>query len=224
MSRVTKSATILVVFVASLQMTGRANGVAAPAPSRAVTPKERAIEAYNSGIANRARASQAEEYGASSRTEADRLKNEKKAHDEYEKAFENFKAAADLDPSMPQAWNGMGFAYRKLGNYAKALESYDRALKLAPTFADAIEYRGEAYLALNRVEDAKGAYLALFALDRQQADLLMKAMTAWVVKRKADPAGADPAAVSALEQWISERSAVALETRLMGRESAYRTW
>jgi len=224
MSSVTKATTVLVALIASLQITGRANGVGMPPPARAVTPQEKSVQAYNSGVENRTRAAKAEAQAAKSQKESDRLKDEKKARDEYEKAFKHFKAAADLDPLMPHAWNGMGFAYRKLGNYEKALESYDRALKIAPTFSDAIEYRGEAYLALNRVEDAKQAYLALFAMDRQQADLLMKAMTAWVVKRKADPAGADPAAVSALEQWIKERSAVALETRLMGREGAYRSW
>ena len=64
---------------------------------------------------------------------------------------------------MPQAYNGMGYSYRKLGDYTKALENYDRALQLAPKFPDAIEYRGEAYLALNRLDDAKQAYLTLFA-------------------------------------------------------------
>jgi tetratricopeptide (TPR) repeat protein len=224
MSPVTKAATVLIAMVASLQMTGRANGVGMPPPARAVTPREKAIEAYNSGIENRTRASKAEEQAAKRQQESDRLIDEKKARDEYEKAFRNFKTAADLDPSMPQAWNGMGFAYRKLGDYARALESYDRALKIAPTFSDAIEYRAEAYLALNRVDEAKQAYLTLFAIDRQQADVLMKAMTAWVVKRKTDPAGADPAVVTALDAWIKERSAVALETRLMGREGAYRAW
>ena len=100
---------------------------------------------------------------------------------------------------MPQAYNGMGFSYRKLGDYAKALENYDRALQLAPNFPDAIEYRGEAYLALNRLDDAKQSYLTLFAMDRKQADSLMAAMKDYVAKKKADPAGVDAAALSAFE-------------------------
>ena len=72
-----------------------------------------------------------------------------------------------------------------------------------------MEYRGEAYLGLNRVDDAKQAYLELFASDRKQADILMKAMSDWVAKRRVDAAGADPASVSALESWIKERSALA---------------
>ena len=89
----------------------------------------------------------------------------------------------------------MGFAYRKTGDYAKALEMYDKALALQPGFPDAIEYRGEAYLGLNRIDDAKQAYLELFASDRKQADILMKAMTDWVAERHTDPAGVDPGGV-----------------------------
>jgi hypothetical protein len=52
----------------------------------------------------------------------------------------------------------------------------------------------------------------------------MKAMTAWVAKRQADPAGVDPAEVSSLEQWIKERAALAQETRRMARDAVYRGW
>jgi tetratricopeptide (TPR) repeat protein len=224
MARITRALCTLVAAVAIHQLTAFANGVPAPAPSRAVTPEEMAAEAYNKGLDNRTRAVKAEVQAVKDTKESDRVKNEKKAREEYEKAFANFKRAAELNPSMPQAWNGMGFAYRKLGDYAKALENYDRALKLAPNFSDAIEYRGEAYLALNRLDEAKQAYLTLFAMDRKQSELLMQAMTAWVAKRKTDPAGVDPAAVSALEQWIKDRSAVALQTRRMARDTTYRGW
>jgi len=219
---------VAIAVLAAQQAVARANGVPAPAPSsssmRARTPEELAVEAYNSGLENRKRAAKAEEQAAKDTKDSDRLKNEKKAREEYEKAFKSFKKAADLNPSLPQAWNGMGFAYRKLGDYAKALESYDRALQLAPNFPDAIEYRGEAYLGLNRIDDAKQAYLALFAVDRKQAELLMKAMSSWVEKRKTESGGADPAAVSALDGWIKERAAIAQQTRLMSRDAVSRSW
>jgi tetratricopeptide (TPR) repeat protein len=118
----------------------------------------------------------------------------------------------------------MGFAYRKLGDYMKALDMYDRALQLAPNFPDAIEYRGEAYLALNRIDDAKQAYLTLFAMDRKQADMLMKAMVDWVGRRQSDPAGVDPSAVSAFEAWLKERGTVAQETRLMALDQRHLSW
>ena len=52
----------------------------------------------------------------------------------------------------------------------------------------------------------------------------MKAMSGWVAQRKVTPAGADPAAVSELEKWIGERSVIAQQTRLMGRDAVYRSW
>src|SRR4029078_7221731 len=92
-----------------------------------------------------------------------------KAKKEYEKALKDFKNAASNSPDMYQAYNGMGFAYRKTGDYLKSLEMYDKALQLKPGFPDAIEYRGEAYLGLNRIDDAKKAYLEVLAGDRKQA-------------------------------------------------------
>ena len=117
---------------------------------------------------------------------------------------------------MYQAYNGMGFSYRKTGDYTKALEMYDRALQLKPGFPDAIEYRGEAYLGLNRIDDAKQAYLEILAADRKQADTLMAAMQTWIEQKKAAPAGVDPAAVSGLETWVKERAELAKDTVAMG--------
>jgi tetratricopeptide (TPR) repeat protein len=219
---------MLGAVVAIWQATAGANGVAVPSspgPSaRPRTPEEMAIESYNSGIGHRDRAAKAETQAAKDTKESDRVKNEKKAREEYDKALKDFQRAAQQNPEMPQAHNGIGFAYRKLGDYAKALESYDRALQLAPRFPDAIEYRGEAYLALNRIEDAKQSYLALFAMDRKNADALLKAMSDYVAKKKADPSGVDPAALSALEAWIAERGTVAQQTRLMALNAAHGSW
>ena len=119
---------------------------------------------------------------------------------------------------MYQAYNGMGFSYRKTGDYVKALEMYDRALALKPGFPDAIEYRGEAYLGLNRVEDAKNAYLEVLAADRKQADTLMAAMQKWIEQKKANPAGVDPAVVGGLETWVQGRAELAQRDRGDGPE------
>ena len=233
MLRIVKSLVTLVALVAVCQAAAGANGTSVPSspspspsasPSRTLTPEEMAVNAYNSGLDHRTRGKKAEEKAASAKKDSDRVKEEKKAREEYEKAFKDFKKAAELNPSLPQAYNGMGFAYRKLGDYTKALENYDRALQLAPNFPDAIEYRGEAYLGLNRIDDAKQAYLALFAADRKQADILMKAMTDWVAKKKADPAGVDAAALTAFEAWIKERSGVAEQTRPMAMNFPHASW
>ena len=218
----------VVVAVAAFQMVAGANGVSVPSgpsPSpRAKTPAEMAVDVYNSGIGHRDRAVKAETAAKKDKKDSDRVKNEKKAAEEHAKALKDFQRAVELNPNMPEAYNGLGFTYRKLGDYAKALANYDQALQLAPKFADAIEYRGEAYLALDRLDDAKQAYLALFGMDRKQADALMSAMKDYVAKKKADPAGLDPAALSAFERWIAERAGVADATRAMGLYHARAGW
>ncbi|HXW06140.1 MAG TPA: tetratricopeptide repeat protein [Vicinamibacterales bacterium] len=231
MSR-TFAAALLVAAAACLyQAAARANGStvppspsASPLPARDMTPEDLAVHAYNTGLDRRDRGMKAEQKALAARKDSDRLKEQKKAREEYERALKEFRKAADYNPKLPQAWNGMGFATRKLGDYQKALDYYDRALQLAPNFPDAIEYRAEAYLALNRIDDAKQAYLALFAMDRKQADQLMEAMKDWVAQRRGDPAGVDPAALSAFETWLEERAGVARETRLMALDQRHMTW
>ena len=65
------------------------------------------------------------------------------------------KATAER-PWHDDAYNLMGFAYRKLGDYDKALQSYDRALELNPHHRGALEYLGEAYLELDQPELRQG--------------------------------------------------------------------
>ena len=233
MFRIVKTAVTLVALVGLYQVAAGANGSAMPsspapsgagAPNRTLTPEEMAVEAYNSGISHRERAVKSDTQAMKDTKDSDRQNNAKKAREEYEKALKDFTRAATLNPSMPQAYNGMGYSYRKLGDYAKALENYDHALQLAPKFPDAIEYRGEAYLALNRLDDAKQAYLTLFAMDRKQADSLMTAMKEYVAKKKTDPAGVDATALSGFESWISERAGVAEQTKLMAFDAHHGSW
>ena len=232
MLRIVKAAVTLAAVVGLYQVAAIANGTGLPppssspaaAPARPVTPEEMAVDAYNSGLDHRGKGLKAEEKAAASKKDTDKVKEEKKAREEYEKAFKDFKKAAELNPNLPQAYNGMGFAYRKLGDYTKALEMYDKALTMAPNFPDAIEYRGEAYLALNRLDDAKQAYLTLFGMDRKQADMLMNAMKAYIEKKKADPSGVDPAALSAFESWAHERGGLAEQTRLMALDVRHGSW
>lgn len=213
---------LLGASVALYQVVALANGgsVPAPAPSGGSmpmrTPEEMAIAAYNSGVDHKDKGLKIEATGDKSSDVKERAKVADKAKKEYEKALKDFKSAASNSPQMYQAYNGMGFAYRKTGDYTKALEMYDRALALKPGFPDAIEYRGEAYLGLNRIDDAKQAYLEILAADRKQADTLMAAMQKWIEQKKASPAGVDPAVVSGLETWITERAGIAKDTMAMG--------
>jgi tetratricopeptide (TPR) repeat protein len=192
---------------------------------RTMTPEERAVEAYRNGDEHRVKGKKLEDE-ASAKSGKDAEKAASKARGEFEKSLKDFKNAAKLDPKLYQAYNGMGYAYRKTGDYAAALEMYDQAINLAAPnfFPEAVEYRAEAYLALNRLDDARQAYLDLFAADRKQADLLMAAMKNWVAARKADAAGVDPDAIAGFEKWIGEREGMARQTRLMGISSRHSGW
>lgn len=190
---------------------------ASSGPSMATrTPEEMAIASYNSGIDHKDKGIKLEESAATTTDVKQKAKATDNAKKEYEKALKDFKSAASNNPDMYQAYNGMGFAYRKTGDYVKALEMYDKALTLQPGFPDAIEYRGEAYLGLNRVDDAKKAYLEVLAADRKQADTLMSAMKTWIQDHKTTPAGVDPATIDGLEKWIGERAEIAKDTAPMG--------
>lgn len=228
--RRTMTAVIVVGALGSFHALVSASGSGASMPSapsssmRSMTPEERAVEAYRSGDEHRVKGKKLEEEAAK-KTGTDADKTAAKARSEFEKSLKDFKNAAQLNPQLFQAYNGMGFAYRKTGDYAKALEMYDQAIKMAPGFfSEAVEYRAEAYLALNRLDDARKAYLDLFAADRKQADILLVAMKAWAASHRSDAGSADPAAVSDFEKWIGEREGLAKQTRLMAVTSRPAGW
>jgi tetratricopeptide (TPR) repeat protein len=227
MSRVFAFVFVVAAAAAVHQAAVGANGAAAPAPAPSasmpsLTPEQRAVASYNSGIGHKNKGLKFETDAA--KASKDREKILAKAKDEYGKALKDFKKALELKPDAYQAFNGMGFALRKTGEPAKALEMYEKALTLAPGFPDAIEYRGEAFLALNRIDDAKAAYLELFAKDRELAGQLMKAMNDWVAKHQSEPAGVDPGVVGELDGWIKERAKVASLTVSMGLASNHAAW
>jgi tetratricopeptide (TPR) repeat protein len=210
------------LYQAAASATASAIGSSSPT-MKPRTPEEMAKDYYNSGVRHKDKGKQLEERADTQvfKDEKDHEKYEAKIKDEFTSALKDFKKAAELDSSLAQAYNGMGYAYRKTGDATQALAMYDKALQMAPGFPDAIEYRGEAYLALARIDDAKGAYLALVAADRTQADLLMKAMAAWVAK---PPAGVEPEALSAFMAWITERAKLASTTGDMGLRSNQTVW
>jgi Flp pilus assembly protein TadD len=171
------------------------------------SPEAVAIEALNSGLKRLEKADQIES------------KNPKQARKEYEAALKDFQTAAEASPDNYRAHNGAGYSLRKLGNFERALASYERALVLAPTSSEAIEYRAEAYLGLNRVDAAKQSYMHLFVHDRAASNVLMKAMKAWVEKRRARPAGIEPAVIDAFDAWVHERDTLALAVGNLGHNS-----
>lgn len=191
--------------------------------SRQHTPEQQARAAYNDGVHYVKKADKALN---SSLEEKDAGKKDKQAQEAqglYGKALDNFKQAASLDSSMPEAWNYVGYTSRKLGHYEDALAAYDKAIVLKPGYADALEYRGEAYLAMNRVSDAQQAYLDLYAGDRALAGKLLTAMKSWVASQRANPGGS-AINLDAVDQWIQERSQIAGQTAALTRAGTASSW
>jgi tetratricopeptide (TPR) repeat protein len=75
--------------------------------------------------------------------------------EDWPAVIEHMSRAVEERPWDDNAYNLMGFAWRKLGDYDNALADYDRALTLNPHNRGALEYLGEAYLELGRPEQAK---------------------------------------------------------------------
>lgn len=188
------------------------------------TPKEIGRAAYNDGLRALKKADKAAANAAKATDPRKQEKATKQATSSYERARDEFTVAVQNVGTMHEAWNGLGYSLRKLGNYPSALIAYDKALSLRPSYAEAIEYRGEAYLALNRIDDAKQAYLDLYASDRKLADQLLVAMKTWVEqKRSASPAD-DASTVDALDKWVQERAQIAGQTASLTREGAGASW
>jgi len=189
-------------------------------PEREMTPEEKAKIAFNSGV--RA-VNKADKYADSAMKASDDRKKEKatkEATERYAEARGKFEQVVQLAPTMPEAWNYLGYTRRKLGDYDAALAAYDRALSLKPSFPEAIEYRGEAYMRMKRFDDAKAAYLDLFSGNRKLADQLLGSMRSWVdTQQKAGETGLEDFA-----KWVQERSQIAGQTAALTREGAGSSW
>lgn len=52
--------------------------------------------------------------------------------EKYDKAIENFEAAAKIDVKFSSAYNNIGTCYERMNNIPKAIESYKKALEIDP--------------------------------------------------------------------------------------------
>ena len=189
-------------------------------PEREMTPEDRGKVAFNAGV--RA-VNKADKYATNADKATDERKKDKasqEANEQYSNARAKFEQAVQFAPTVPEAWNYLGYTRRKLGDYDAALAAYDKALSLKPSFPEAIEYRGEAYMRMKRFDDAKAAYLDLFSGNRKLADKLLGSMKSWVdTQQKAGAAGLEDFA-----KWVSERSQIAGQTAALTREGAGASW
>jgi hypothetical protein len=113
--------------------------------------------------------------------------------------------ASGLRPALQQAPDSpandalkSGITRLESAEYSEAAREFDNALDL--------------YAGAQRLEDVKHAYMQLFVVNRNYANVLMKAMKTWVEKRRNDADGVAPAALAAFDSWVKERDALAAAT------------
>jgi len=80
---------------------------------------------------------------------------------EYSRAIVRAYEYLDENPRSADAYNYIGFSYRKQENYEKAQGAYDRALKLDANHVGAHEYYGELHITLGDLVAAETHLAAL---------------------------------------------------------------
>lgn len=81
----------------------------------------------------------------------------------YADAIPLLEKVIKAEPENADAYNQMGYAYRKLNKLPEARSHYARALSIAPDHKGALEYQGELFLML---DDLKSAEANLARLDK----------------------------------------------------------
>jgi tetratricopeptide (TPR) repeat protein len=82
----------------------------------------------------------------------------------FEAARGRFLDAIDVDPAVPEAYNGVGVTYRMRNDLPRALEWYKRALAVDPDFGDAY-YNMACVYALEGRRELALRYLQIAALN-----------------------------------------------------------
>lgn len=73
----------------------------------------------------------------------------------YEDAIRTLTAMIQTNPRNADAYNLLGFSYRKSEDMSRAERSYKRALRLDSDHKGALEYMGELFLETNRRDKAE---------------------------------------------------------------------
>ncbi len=74
--------------------------------------------------------------------------------EDFQTAIQMLKAIIQNSPRTANAYNLLGFSYRKTKDFERAERNYKRALRLDPDHKGALEYMGELYLETKRREKA----------------------------------------------------------------------
>ncbi len=93
-------------------------------------------------------------------------------------AIQAYLQAMRIEPKFVEAWNNLGYCYRKVKDNQKALDAYRRAIELRPDFKYAHEYIGRLYIAMGNRDMAMRHYEILRRLDATLAGELLRAIEA----------------------------------------------
>jgi tetratricopeptide (TPR) repeat protein len=198
-----------ILLVPSVLLASKSSSMPSSSQREPLTPEQEAVSYYNDGVACHEKAAKLEKEASAETDAKKKEKLEAKAKDRHEDAVKKFLKATSRNPAMFQAWGSLGYSYRKIGNYPASLEAYNKSLAIQPNYTPAIEYRAEALLGLDQIDEVKTVYMTLFRMDRPRADELTVAIEKWLAKRKADPAGLDPAKVEEFAKWADQRKQIA---------------
>jgi Flp pilus assembly protein TadD len=95
---------------------------------------------------------------------------------DWSAAERKYREAIQLDPALPEPWNGLGYALRQQRRWDESLKAYLEALRLRPNYPQALEYLGHAYVEMGRLDDARAVLARLRPLDPREADELAQAI------------------------------------------------
>lgn len=78
---------------------------------------------------------------------------------DFERALEEFTAAAEALPGSAELWSYVGYAHRRLGNYEKVLDMFEKVVELDPGNPNMFfDLGGNTYRFLHRYPEAVEAY------------------------------------------------------------------
>ena len=121
--------------------------------------------------------------GISLQESAPSLREIKKTIDshKYSEAITQLKSFIRNDAKNADAYNYLGFSYRKNGQLADAFKAYEKALAIDPKHLGAHEYLGEAYLQKKEPDKAKATLNKLKGIcgNCEEARDLEKAIAAY---------------------------------------------
>jgi len=177
-------------------------------------PEQAAKKALAAAVKSLTRARELEAEAAAQSNPDKRARLLEKLSDTYNKALDEFTESLANKSDQVEAWNDVGWVHLKLGAYRESVDDYNHALALKPDLMEAEAHRAEAQLAIDHLEEAKAAYMDLYAHQPALANELMSAMQQWLKSHREDAHGMRPKDVEAFGQWVEQRDSIARQAAL----------